>query len=103
MLTDEEIKKLWEKFAVRDWSQWQKDYLQFLIWARNAPESELRTESAQRKLWSARAIASAGQSENINVSSLLDDSNLVDAIVALRAKTWPSDTEARANALQAEF
>ncbi len=48
MLTDKQITILWKSFAAAAPTKWQKDYLDFVAWARDAPESELRTEAPRR-------------------------------------------------------
>ncbi len=103
MLTDERIKNLWKTFEKHDWSKWQKDYLEFLIWARNISDSELRSEAAQRKLWNTRAITPVGYGDAIDIGPLLADSRVVDAIIALRKRTWPNDTDKRGESIQQEY
>ncbi len=104
MLTDTQLTTLWKRFDPPDWYiKWQKDYLEFITWVREAPEGELRTENAQRKLWNAQEIASAGQGNTINVDAVLTDPEVVQAIVGLRTHAWPTDTSARAMAIQAEY
>ncbi|WP_437515244.1 McrB family protein [Sorangium sp. So ce1099] len=104
MLTDEQLTTVWKGFTPpAGWAKWQKDYLDFLSWVRNAPESELRTEAAQRKLWNARAITPAGYGDAINVDALLADPEFVDIIVGLRGRAWPSDVAARAAAIHGEY
>ncbi|MDI3289763.1 ATP-binding protein [Polyangium sp. 15x6] len=103
MLTDEQVITLWNNFDVPAWAKWQKDYLDFVAWAREAPEAELRIESAQKRLWNARVITPAGYGDAVNVGALLADQEVVDAIVGLRTRAWPTDTSARAAAIQGEF
>ncbi|WP_437681716.1 McrB family protein [Sorangium sp. So ce131] len=104
MLTDEQLTTVWKAFSPPAWwAKWQKDYLDFLSWTRDTPESELRTEAAQKKLWNARAITPAGYGDAINVDALLADPEFVDAIVGLRTRAWPSDVAARAAAIQGEY
>ncbi|WP_437819523.1 McrB family protein [Sorangium sp. So ce1078] len=103
MLTDEQIIALWKSFAPSNWAKWQKDYLDFLTWARDTPEAELRTAAAQKKLWNARAITPAGYGDAINVDALLAAPEFVDVIVGLRGRAWPSDVAARAAAIEGEY
>ncbi len=104
MLTSEQLATLWKGFAPPpSWAKWQKGYLDFLSWARDTPERELRTEVAQKKLWNARAITPAGYGDAVNVDALLADPEVVDAIVGLRERAWPSEVAARAAAIQAEY
>lgn len=100
MLTDEQLAILWKNFDVPAWARWQRDYLDFLIWARDTPEPELRTEAAQKKLWSARVITPAGYGDAVNVSALLADPTFVDTIVGLRTRAWSPDVAARAAEIQ---
>ncbi len=103
MLTDERIVTLWESFDPPSWAKWQKAYLDFITWARDASSEELRTPGAQKKLWSARAITGAGYGDAVNVEALLTDAEVVDAIVELRTRAWPAKTDQRATDIQGEF
>ncbi|WP_438020342.1 ATP-binding protein [Sorangium sp. So ce315] len=104
MLTDEQLATAWKGFTPpAGWARWQKDYLDFLTWVRNASEPELRTEAAQRKLWNARAITPAGYGDAINIDALLGDPEFVDVIVGLRGRAFSSDVTARAAEIQAEY
>lgn len=103
MLTDEQIKGLWKQFEKPEWSKWQKEYLEFVIWAHNAQETELRTKVAQKKLWTARAITPAGPGDSVNVDKLLEDADVVAALIGLRGRVWAADTAQRATQVQAEF
>ncbi|AGP36478.1 McrB family protein [Sorangium cellulosum] len=104
MLTDEQLTTVWKGFTPpAGWAKWQKDYLDFLSWVRSAPESELRTEAAQKKLWNARAITPAGYGDAINIDALLVDPAFVDAIVGLRGRAFSSDVAVRAAEIQGEY
>lgn len=103
MLTDEQVITLWKSFEVPAWSRWQKDYLEFIEWARAAADSELRTRGGQKKLWSARAITPAGPGDSVNVELLLEDPEVVTMIVGLRQRAWSAETAARAAEIQGEF
>lgn len=104
MLTDEQLTTVWKGFTPpAGWAKWQKDYLDFLRWARDIPESELRTEAAQRKLWNARAITPAGYGDAINIDALLADPEFVDTIVGVRGRAFSPDVAVRAAEIQAEY
>ncbi|CAN93407.1 hypothetical protein sce3248 [Sorangium cellulosum So ce56] len=104
MLTDEQLTTVWKGFTPpAGWAKWQKDYLDFLRWARDIPESELRTEAAQRKLWNARAITPAGYGDAINIDALLADPEFVDTIVGLRGRAFSPDVAVRAAEIQGEY
>ncbi|WP_437665365.1 McrB family protein [Sorangium sp. So ce1182] len=104
MLTDEQLTTVWKGFIPpAGWAKWQKDYLDFLSWVRDAPESKLRTAAAQKKLWNARAITPAGHGDAINVDALLADRECVDAIVGLRGRAFSSDVAVRAAEIQGEY
>ncbi|WP_437802654.1 McrB family protein [Sorangium sp. So ce693] len=104
MLTDEQLTTVWKGFTPpAEWAKWQRDYLDFLSWVRNAPESELRTEAAQKKLWNARAITPAGYGDAINIDALLADPEFVDIIVGLRGRAFSPDVAVRAAEIQGEY
>ncbi|WP_437519950.1 protein kinase [Sorangium sp. So ce726] len=103
MLTDEQLITVWNSFDPPGWAEWQKRYLDFMAWVHVTPAAELSVESAQKRLWNARAITPAGRGDAVDVRSLLTAPEVVQVIVGLRMHTWPADTAARAAAIQAEF
>lgn len=103
MLNNEQITRSYSRFKRPDWAGWWKAYTDFITWSTTAPPDELRTEQAQKKLWSAKAITPAGPGDSVNVTPLLTDSEVIERLIALRSQEWPADTKARAEAIQTSF
>ena len=103
MLSDDQIKTAWTNLDPAWGDDWRRKYEAFVIWARDVSEAELRTEAGQRKLWNTRAITSIGYGDAIDLAPVFVDAEIIDALVALRARPWPAGVEARAAAVQAEY
>lgn len=103
MLTDTQLRTLWQQFNVPAWEVWQKSYLGFIEKIRRTSPQELRTPELQRQLWTARDISSIGPGDSQFVKDLYDHPEFVEELSSLRAKTWPPEPEKRAEAFQQEF
>lgn len=103
MLKNEQITRAYRRFVRPDWAGWWSAYTEFVAWSTSAPPEELRTEQAQKKLWSARDITPVGPGDSVNVTPLLTDAEVIEALIALRSREWPVDTDARADAIQSGF
>lgn len=103
MLTDEQIRTLWKQFDVPAWAEWQKGYQAIIEEVRQIPDEELVKPHNQKLLWSARSLSSLGPGDSVNVSRLIDDKEVANALVALRSHSWPKEPEKHAEAIQAEF
>ncbi len=65
--------------------------------------TDLRSVAVQNTIWRERLFASAGAAENLSIDAVLEDPEFLDAVSALRTRTWPTDASERARALQAHF
>jgi MoxR-like ATPase len=104
MLDDTKVRALYAdgKFAPPEWAKWQTAYAGLLAWVRDATDAQLREPDSQKRLWKARDITPVGPGESVNVDGAYTDPDIVDALVALRSRTWPADPAARAEAIQEE-
>lgn len=107
-LNDKQLTILWSRFDVPAWAEWHDDYLAIVTWARDLPDTELRSEAAQRRLWNARVVHRVlngegyEDKEELRVEELLADPDVVESIAALRDRSWPAGTTQRAEAIEAE-
>lgn len=103
-LSHERIVDLWTRAFPRPaWDEWQRGYLELLRTVSRMSDDELRQPESQKRLWSARALATLGPGENVQVEGAWTDPKVVDAIIALRHQTWPVAASERATALQETF
>lgn len=108
LLSDARITDLYEQFlaAAKTQAYLQKqmpEYRDVLEWVKNATDSELLSVEGQRILWTkTRALGSAGPGENVNTDRAHADTDVAEAIVGLRRKSWPTEPTARARQLQEE-
>lgn len=97
MLTDVQVKELWEKAQpFPGWEQWQKNYCDLLVKVSGLSDAELARPENQELLWSANAITPLGPGGSVKVSGAFSDPEVVDAVVHLRNAIWPSDVALRA-------
>ncbi|RKI33138.1 ATP-binding protein [Corallococcus sp. AB004] len=103
MLTDAQVKELWNKAApFPEWETWQRNYREFLTWATSLSDEALASPVAQAKLWSADAVTTLGPGGRVKVTGAFMDPEIVQAIVALRTRQWPESPLERAEAMHAE-
>ncbi len=103
MLTDEQVKELWERAnPFPEWEHWQKNYRDLLVKVRELSDAELARPENQELLWSADGITTLGPGGTVKVRGAFSDPEVVDAIVALRHRQWSEDPRERAEEMQAE-
>lgn len=103
MLTDAQVKDLWEKArSFPEWEQWQQNYRDLLVRVRDLSDEELARPENQELLWSADAITTLGPGGKVKVSGAFTDPEIVSAIVALRHRPWPENPSERADAIHEE-
>ncbi len=103
MLTDAQVKELWEKATpFPDWEHWQRNYRDILVKVRDLSDEELAKPENQEQLWSADAITTLGPGGKVKVSGAFTDPEIVNAIVALRHRAWPESPSERADAMYEE-
>ncbi|RKH85053.1 ATP-binding protein [Corallococcus sp. AB045] len=104
MLNDGQVRELYAegRFAPKEWTRWQENYLQFLNWVQSQNDAELRSPASQERLWRARDITPVGPGESVNVTGAFTDPEIVEGLVSLRKTSWPQDATSRAEAIQEE-
>lgn len=104
MLNDAQVRELYAegRFAPKEWTRWQENYLQFLNWVQSQDDAELRSPLSQERLWRARDITPVGPGESVNVTGAYNDPEIVEGLVSLRKRSWPQDAASRAEAIQEE-
>ncbi|AGC42120.1 hypothetical protein MYSTI_00771 [Myxococcus stipitatus DSM 14675] len=103
MLTDAQVKKLWEKAQpFPGWEQWQANYRDMLLKVRGLSDEELATPENQELLWSADTLSLLGPGGKGTMTGAFTDPELTAAIINVRHFTWPRDPGERAEAMKDE-
>ncbi|WP_338871079.1 hypothetical protein [Myxococcus stipitatus] len=101
MLTDAQVKELWEKAQpFPGWEQWQKNYCDLLRKVRDLSDEELARPENQELLWSADDLVPLGPPGKVEVNGAFTDPEIVAAVIELRHLNWPSDPNTRAESLE---
>ncbi len=105
-LTLDAVQALYADFDLAQISGWQRWYdaaLAEVSWAQALSIEELASPAAQQRLWSLRGISTLGVGENINVSAIVVDPEIVQLLCSLRDRHWPSQVGKRAHDVQAVY
>lgn len=102
-LTDERLRTLWGGFLPDEWRGWLGNQHRILTEFHEASREQLATVEMQRRLWSEQAMGSVGAGRSVNINQALTDEAVVGALLDLREREWPVDTERRSEAINSEY
>ncbi len=100
--SDAELLEAWRTFDAAT-APWIADGARLVTEVAAADPASFATRAIQQRLWSGKGVASAGMGESINVSAAFDDPEILQRLDGLRHREWPSDADACARTIQAEF
>lgn len=85
------------------WAEWQARALTDTRWAQDATLETLRSPEGQERLWSLKGITTLGVGDNVRLDDVPTDPVVVEALVSLRDRHWPSQLGKRAQDIQNAF
>ena len=104
MLIVKDIKQLYkEEFLPARNSDWAKSYRNDVKWGQNVDEAEFRSNSFQKELWERAGVTGIGPGSSVTVTGAYTDTEIIEALWALKVWAAPADIRARGQHLDSEF
>lgn len=103
-LIHDRVLELYEIFCKqKPFQDWYNSYIDDVNYFEGLSDDEMRSPKNQERLWRARGISGIGPGEAVNTEGAYKDTEIIDAVVALRNRQWPGEASKRAKEIQGAY